>query len=88
MKIWEIPPVASMDAVWAESERYAVMQMLNYTFIGSGMKVKSKLSEFVSDTGINEIMITSHIFDHGSRVRLYEIISELCLRNKQTYISS
>ncbi|MFA6944617.1 MAG: LLM class flavin-dependent oxidoreductase [Pedobacter sp.] len=82
------PPVASMNAVWNESERDAVMQMLNYTFIGSGSKVKSKLSEFVFDTGVNEIMITSHIFDHGSRVRSYEIISELCLRNKQAYISS
>ncbi|MDP3469692.1 MAG: LLM class flavin-dependent oxidoreductase [Daejeonella sp.] len=70
-------PVASMDMIWNEQERFAVMQMLKYTFIGSGAKMKSLLSEFVSKTGVNEIMINSHIFDHKTRVRSYEIISEL-----------
>jgi luciferase family oxidoreductase group 1 len=70
------PPVTSMDLVWNEAERFAVMQMLKYTFIGSGAKVGSALSEFVFNTGVNEIMINSHIFDHNARVRSYEIISE------------
>lgn len=70
------PPVASMDMVRNESERFAVMQMLKYTFIGSGTRVGSALSEFVFNTGVNEIMINSHIFDHSVRVRFYEIISE------------
>jgi hypothetical protein len=65
-----------MDLVWNEAERFAVMQMLKYTFIGSGAKVGSALSEFVFNTGVNEIMINSHIFDHNARVRSYEIISE------------
>lgn len=79
-------PVPSMDSVWTEPERYAVMQMLKYTFVGSGVSVKSRLSEFILETGVNEIMINSHIFDYAARVRSYEIISELCLRNNQTYI--
>lgn len=70
------PPVLSMDSVWNEAERYAVMQMLKYTFIGSGAKVKEELLKFISETEVDEIMISSHIFDHQARVRSYKIISE------------
>ncbi len=82
------PPVDSMNSVWNESERYAVMQMLNYTFIGSGANVRSKLLDFAAETGLNEIMITSHIYDHRARVHSYEIISELCLQKNPVYIRS
>jgi luciferase family oxidoreductase group 1 len=73
------PPVDPMDMVWNEAERYAVMQMLKYTFIGSGTKVGLALSEFVFNTGVNEIMINSHIFDQNARVHSYEIISKYAL---------
>lgn len=79
------PPVASMDTVWNEAERYAVTQMLKYTFIGSGAKVKSTLTDFVASTGVNEIMINSHIFDQTARIRSYEIISEFCLRKNKIF---
>jgi len=74
------PPVDDMSLVWNESERYAVMQMLNYTFIGSGKNVQYKLLEFAAATGVDELMVTSHIFDHEARVHSYELISELCLQ--------
>lgn len=82
------PPVNHMDSIWNDAERYAVMQMLKYTFIGSGLNVQSKLMAFAADTGIDELMITSHIFDHGARVHSYEIISELCVQNNTEYIRS
>ena len=82
------PPVNHMNSIWNESERYAVMQMLNYTFIGSGAEVLSKMKAFTADTGIDELMITSHIYDHEARVHSYEIISELCFQNNTEYIRS
>lgn len=82
------PPVLSMDAVWNEAERYAVLQMLKYTFIGSGATMKAELTKFISDTEIDEIMITSHIFDHQARIRSYEIISELGFRDHHATIHS
>ncbi|SDM51425.1 luciferase family oxidoreductase, group 1 [Daejeonella rubra] len=75
------PPVEDMSLIWNESERYAVMQMLNYTFIGSGKNVQNKLVEFADATGVDELMVTSHIFDHEARVRSYEMIAELCPQN-------
>jgi len=79
------PPNLSMDSVWNEAERYAVMQMLKYTFIGSGAKIKKELEKFISETEADEIMITSHIFDHQARIRSYEIISELGFLDSQKH---
>jgi luciferase family oxidoreductase group 1 len=73
------PPVKSMDGIWSEAERYAVLQMLTCSFIGSGENVGAKLQQFITTTGVNEVMISTHIYDHQARKRSYEIISELCL---------
>ncbi len=74
------PPVDSMDGLWDESEKYAVHQMLRYSFIGGPETVNAALEKFLEDTQVNELMIASHIYDHQARLRSYEILSEL--RNK------
>jgi alkanesulfonate monooxygenase SsuD/methylene tetrahydromethanopterin reductase-like flavin-dependent oxidoreductase (luciferase family) len=71
------PPVDSMDDKWDMSEMYAVQQMLLYSFIGSPASVKSELDKFIESTGVDEIMVTSHIYDHAARLRSYEILAEL-----------
>lgn len=71
------PPVENVDDLWDASEEYAVHQMLRYSFVGSPQKVKESLQEFLDSTQADEIMISSHIFDHGARVRSYELLSEI-----------
>ena len=34
------------------------------------------LKAFADQTGADELMITSQIFDHGARVRAYEILTD------------
>ena len=51
--------------------------MMKYTFIGGPDTVKQKLEEFLNETEVNEIMVTSHIYDHAARIRSYEIVSEI-----------
>src|SRR5690606_29674865 len=70
-------PVDPSDMVWNEAERYAVQQMLAYTFIGDTETLKAKLQAFADDTGVNEIMASSMIYDHYARVNSYKILSEL-----------
>lgn len=82
------PPVEDLNSIWNEAERYAVLQMLNYTFIGNNKTVKAKMQEFVDATQADEIMVASQIFDHKARVYSYQIISELCLQKNQAYIRS
>jgi luciferase family oxidoreductase group 1 len=74
------PPVDSMENVWTLQEEAAARQMLTYSFIGGAEKIKSDLRRFVDTTGINEIMATSHIYDHGARINSYRIFSEVMMQ--------
>jgi luciferase family oxidoreductase group 1 len=71
------PPVKNMDEIWNEYERAAIMQMMKYTFIGSAATVKRSLQSFLNATQVDELMVTSHIYDHEARLRSYELLSEI-----------
>ncbi|TXK37005.1 LLM class flavin-dependent oxidoreductase [Pontibacter qinzhouensis] len=71
------PPAQSMENLWDASEKYAVQQMLRYTFIGAKATVKEQLQAFLDDTQVDEIMVASHIYDHNARLKSYEILGEI-----------
>jgi luciferase family oxidoreductase group 1 len=54
-----------------------VQGFLKYSFVGGPEKIKTSISQFVEETQIDELMVTSHIFDHEARVRSYAILKEL-----------
>ncbi|QHL87180.1 MsnO8 family LLM class oxidoreductase [Nibribacter ruber] len=70
-----LPPVKSMDGLWDASERYAVQQMLRYSFVGSPATVESELQTFLDETQVDEIMVASNIYEPKDRLRSYEILS-------------
>jgi alkanesulfonate monooxygenase SsuD/methylene tetrahydromethanopterin reductase-like flavin-dependent oxidoreductase (luciferase family) len=48
---------------------------MEFSFIGSGSTVQERLQAFVESTGVDEVMVTSHIYDHEARLQSYEIIA-------------
>jgi luciferase family oxidoreductase group 1 len=68
-------PVDSMEGIWSEAEKAAVQQMMQFSFIGSANTVKKNLESFIATTGVQEIMVASHIFDHSLKLRSYEMIA-------------
>lgn len=58
-------------------ERALLDQVLSCSAIGSSDTVKLKLEAFIEQTGADELMITSQIFDHSARLRSYEIVANL-----------
>lgn len=68
------PPVPKLD--WSEYERMAVSQMMRYSFVGSAETVRKGLDQFIEETRVDELMITSHIFDHEARLKSYEIVGD------------
>ncbi|MEO4055109.1 LLM class flavin-dependent oxidoreductase [Solibacillus sp. CAU 1738] len=71
------PPVENMDEIWSSFEKDAVMQQRQYTFIGSQQTVKEGLEQFVSDTGVDEIMVTTSIYDEKARAKSFTLLKEL-----------
>jgi luciferase family oxidoreductase group 1 len=75
------PPVSSMEGIWVEAEKAAVEHMTQYSFIGSIEVVRQGLQLFLEKTGVDEIMVTSHIYEHSVKMRSYEIIAPFFKRN-------
>ncbi len=71
------PPVDSMEGLWSEYEEAAVKQMTHYAFIGDAEKVSRNLSHFQQETQLDEIMVTSHIYDPQARIHSYEVLREV-----------
>lgn len=71
------PPVKSMEGIWNEFEEAAVLNMMSFSFIGSAATVKQEMNEFVQQTGVNELMIVSHIYDHEAKKESMRILSSI-----------
>jgi luciferase family oxidoreductase group 1 len=46
-------------------------------FVGSGVTVAQQMREFVARTAADELIVVSHIYDHGARLRSYEITTSV-----------
>jgi alkanesulfonate monooxygenase SsuD/methylene tetrahydromethanopterin reductase-like flavin-dependent oxidoreductase (luciferase family) len=57
-------------------ERAILDQVLTCASIGTPEMVRADLHNFVRQTGADELMITSQIFDHTARLRSFEIAAE------------
>jgi luciferase family oxidoreductase group 1 len=71
------PPVDSMDGRWTEMEAAGLRHALSRAIVGSPDTVRRKLAAFIAETGADEIMMTSQIFDHAARLRSFEIVAGL-----------
>lgn len=70
------PPVLSMDDLWTDYEEAAVRQMMTYSFIGGQERVINGLDGFIAQTGIDELMVTAHIYNPGERIESYRLLAE------------
>lgn len=71
------PPVKNMSAIWNEYEEAHVKAMLSSSFIGSSDTIKKSIQNFIAQTGINEIMVNSHIFDPNAKLHSYELLGKV-----------
>jgi luciferase family oxidoreductase group 1 len=71
------PPMKDYLNQISPQERSLLEQVLSCAAIGSRDTVKFQLEAFIEQTGADELMITSHIFDHSARLRSYEITAEI-----------
>ena len=76
------PPIKNMDEVWSEYEKAAVMQMMEYSFIGSAETVRKQLEKFLEKTQVEEIMVASYIYDNAAKIHSYELIAPFFRTNK------
>lgn len=72
-----MPPVEDMSDVWTEQEAAAIQNMMAVTFVGSKETITAGLEDLIKFTGVNELMITTNIYDHEARLKSFEITAEV-----------
>jgi len=64
-----------LKAYWSPAEKTQAMSMLARSIVGSPDTVRSGIDALVAETGADELMIVSDVYDHATRLRSFELIA-------------
>lgn len=71
------PPTEFTSEYRALLENPALQRMLHYAFIGDPETIRERTVKFLQDTGVDELIVASHIYHHADRLNSYRIFSEI-----------
>jgi len=71
------PPIDDIETYWSPAERFQASQMLARSIVGSRQTVAAGIDALVAETGADELMIVSDVYDHAQRLKSFEIIAEV-----------
>jgi luciferase family oxidoreductase group 1 len=72
------PPTHHLPDILLQPETQAALRnMMYYTFAGDKQKVKAELDIFLQETGADELIITSYIYDREARHRSFTLLAEI-----------
>jgi luciferase family oxidoreductase group 1 len=69
------PPIDDIETYWTPVEKAQAMGMLARSIVGSPETVRAGLAALSAETGADELMIVSDIYDHAARLRSFELIA-------------
>ena len=69
------PPIDDIEAYWSPMERMQASRMLQRSIIGSPETIGRGIAALVAETGADELMIVSDVYDHEARLRSFELIA-------------
>lgn len=70
------PPGPMPSFFYSPEVQQAVQNMVSCTFTGNRQTLREKLSVFVAKHGIDELMVTSHIFDQKAKLHSFSLLKE------------
>ena len=69
------PPDDVDEGGWTDEDRFALSRIITYSVVGSPATVRAGIDAFLTMTGVDELMITAHVFDHAARLRSFELVA-------------
>ncbi len=70
------PPIDDIDSYWLPHEKAQASAMLARAIVGSPETVKAGMAALIAETGADELIIVSDVYDHAKRLRSFELIAE------------
>ncbi len=71
------PPVEDLGPYWNPQAEAAVRQMTAYAFIGGPESLHAAFNLFLEETGVDEIMVTSAVYDEEERKHSFALLNEV-----------
>ena len=69
------PPIDDIDSYWLPHEEAQARAMLGRSIIGSPETVRAGIAAMVAETGADELIVVSDVYDHATRLRSFELIA-------------
>ncbi|MFC4171333.1 LLM class flavin-dependent oxidoreductase [Microvirga sp. GCM10011540] len=69
------PPIDDIESYWSPAEKAQAMRMLARSVIGSPQTVREGIDALAAETGADELIVVSDIYDHSARLRSFELIA-------------
>lgn len=72
------PPLDDIQKHFSAAELAAVNHALGEAVVGTEEQVTEGIDRFLTRTGVDEIMLTGHVFDHQARLESFAIAAPAC----------
>ena len=72
------PPIDDIESYWSPAEKAQAMRMLARSIVGTPDTVRAGLEALVAETGADELIVVSDVYDHAARLRSIELIAAAC----------
>jgi luciferase family oxidoreductase group 1 len=82
------PPIDDIETYWSGAEKAQAMRMLARSIVGSKDTVRDGIAALVAETGADELMIVSDVYDHRARLHSYQLIAQANAELDRTPVSA
>jgi luciferase family oxidoreductase group 1 len=70
------PPIDDIESYWTPMEKAQATRMLARSIIGSPDTVRKGMDALLEETGADELIVVSDVYEHSERLRSVELIAE------------
>ena len=78
------PPIDDIESYWSPMEKAQAMRMLARSIVGTGDTVRIGIDALITETGADELVTVSDIYDHFARLRSFELIAEVAEASRRS----
>ncbi len=71
------PPQPMTEEFQQLAQHPLLQQMLKYSFVGTKEIVREAIIDFIDQTGVDELMVATNVFDPDARIKSYQLLSEI-----------
>src|SRR5271163_5011523 len=71
------PPIDDIESYWSPLEKLQVGRMLARSIVGGPETVWSGIDALVAETGADELIVVSDLYEHSARLRSFELTAEV-----------